>query len=197
MPEEHADLAARQALDATDATPRLAIVLADAFSADPQRTAEAVSQALPEGVVVVGGGSAGGDVGITIPPLQFCDDQVAEDGIAVLLFSGPLMISVAVGTGWRTLGAKGIVTSAQGGQLDRIDDRPASEFLAPYLDVTGPAAFGNPLAVVEADTDRSYLRAILGVRPGDRDRPSPWRRPGRGDRPAHDGRDGRHPGRHA
>ena len=92
--------------------------------------------------------------------------------------------SVAVGTGWRTLGARGTVTSAQGGQLDRIDDRPASEFLAPYLDVTGPAAFGNPLAVVEADTDRSYLRAIVGVRPGDRDRPGPWRRPGRGDRPA-------------
>jgi hypothetical protein len=157
--------AARQALDATDATPRLAIVLADAFSADPQRMAEAISQALPEGVVVVGGGSAGGDVGVTIPPLQFCDDQTADDGIAVLLFSGPLMISVAVGTGWRPLGARGVVTSARGGQLDRIDDRPAGEFLAPYLDATGPAAFGNPLAVVEADTDRSYLRAILGSDP--------------------------------
>ena len=111
---------------------------------------------------MVGGGSAGGDVGVTIPPLQFCDDQVAEDGIALLLFSGPLMISFAVGTGWRTLGAAGIVTSAEGGRLDRIDDRPASEFLATYLDVTWLVAFGNPLAVVEADTDRSYLRAILG-----------------------------------
>jgi hypothetical protein len=83
-----------------------------------------------------------------------------------MLFSGPLAMSVAVGTGWRTLGAKGTVTSARGGQLDRIDDRPASEFLAPYLDVTGPPAFGNPLAVVESDTEHSYLRAILGSDPG-------------------------------
>jgi hypothetical protein len=158
--------AAREALEATHDTPRLAIVFADAFTADPQRTAERVAEALPEGVVVVGGGSAWGDIRRPISTLQSCDERVAEDGVAVLLFSGRLAMSVAVGTGWRTLGAKGIVTSARGGEIDRIDDRPASEFLAPYLDVTGPHAFGNPLAVVESDTEHSYLRTILGSDPG-------------------------------
>jgi hypothetical protein len=158
--------AALEALAATDRPPRLAIVLAEAFSADPQRTAEAVTRALPEGVVVVGGGSARGELGTTVPTYQFCNERLTEDGVAVLLFSGRLALSVAVGTGWKTLGARGTVTAARGGGLlDRIDDRPASEFLTPYLDVTGPPAFGNPLAVVEAGTDRSYLRAIVGSDP--------------------------------
>ncbi len=157
--------AAFEALGATDRTPRLAIVLAEPFLADPQRTTEAITRALPEGVVVVGGGSARGDLGTTVPSYQFCNDRVADDGVAILLFSGQVALSVAVGTGWKTLGARGTVTAARGGQLDRIDDRPASDFLKPYLDVTGPAAFGNPLAVVEADTDRSYLRAIVGSDP--------------------------------
>jgi hypothetical protein len=157
--------AAREALEPTRETPRLAIVFADAFIADPQRTAEVVAEALPGGVVVVGGGSAWGDIRRTISTFQSCDDRVAEDGVAVMLFSGQLAMSVAVGTGWRTLGAKGTVTSARAGELDRIDDRPASEFLAPYLDVTGPPAFGNPLAVVEPESKESYLRAILGSDP--------------------------------
>jgi hypothetical protein len=157
--------AALEALEATHDSPRLAIVFAEAFIADPQRTAEVVAQALPEGVVVVGGGSAWGDIRHAISTVQSCDDRMADDGVAVMLFSGRLAMSVAVGTGWRTLGAKGTVTSARGGQLDRIDDRPASEFLAPYLDVTGPPAFGNPLAIFESDTEHSYLRAILGSDP--------------------------------
>ncbi len=157
--------AALEALGATDRPPRLAIVLAEPFAADPQRTTEAITRALPEGVVVVGGGSARGELGTTVPTYQFCNDRVADDGVAILLFSGQVALSVAVGTGWKTLGARGTVTAARGGLLDRIDDRPASDFLKPYLDVTGPAAFGNPLAVVEADTDRSYLRAIVGSDP--------------------------------
>ncbi|MFI5262830.1 MAG: FIST C-terminal domain-containing protein, partial [Candidatus Limnocylindrales bacterium] len=33
------------------------------------------------------------------------------------------------------------------------------------LDVTGPASYGNPLAVVEAGGDESYFRAIQGTDP--------------------------------
>ena len=54
---------------------------------------------------------------------------------------------------------------AGSGVVHEIDGRPAIEFLARYLDVTGPASFGNPLAVVEAGRDESYLRAIAGTDP--------------------------------
>jgi len=83
----------------------------------------------------------------------------------VLLFSGPIAHSTALGTGWRTLGATGAVTRAGSGVVHEIDGQPAITFLARYLDVTGPASFGNPLAVVEAGSDESYLRAILGTDP--------------------------------
>ena len=157
--------AAAEALAGATQPPKLAVVFVDAYSSDPQRTSDVMTRALPDGVVVVGGGSARGELGIQTPTYQFCDDRVTDDGVAVLLFSGPLAVSVAVGTGWRTLGARGTVTAARGGMLDTIDGHPASDFLRPYLDVTGPPAFGNPLAVVEVGTDRSYLRAIIGSDP--------------------------------
>ncbi len=157
--------AASQALAGTSLEPKLCIVLAEAFVVDPQLTLNAMSRALPDGVVLVGGTSARRDFVTVTPTYQFGAGQVAQDGVAVLLFSGPLAYSTAVGTGWRTIGATGTVTRSEYGAVHEIDGRPALEFLARYLDVTGPASFGNPLAVVEAGGDESYLRAIQGSNP--------------------------------
>ena len=78
---------------------------------------------------------------------------------------GPVLASTAVGTGWRTLGTTGIVTSSGSGVVNAIDGRPAIEFLARYLDATGPASFGNPLSVIEVGGDEPYYRAITGTDP--------------------------------
>ena len=51
------------------------------------------------------------------------------------------------------------------GWLHEIDGQPAIAFLARYLDVTGPASYGNPLAVIEAGGDEWYLRAIRETDP--------------------------------
>jgi hypothetical protein len=152
--------AAGQAMAATEREPRVCVVLTEGFVHDPQLTLDAMARALPVGVTMVGGTSAGHDFASTAPSFQFCADRVTDDGVAVLLFSGPIAHSIALGTGWRTLGATGTVTRAGTGVIHEIDDRPAIEFLARYLDVTGPASFGNPMAVVEASGDESYLRAI-------------------------------------
>jgi hypothetical protein len=155
--------AAEQALSATARAPKVCIVLAEAFVMDPQRTLNAMAGALPEGVVIVGGGSARSDFFATrSPTFQFCNERVVTDGVAILLFSGPLAFSIAVGTGWKPIGPTGTVTSSAFGALHGIDGRPALEFLARYLDVTGPDAYGNPLAVVEAGADESYFRVIQG-----------------------------------
>jgi hypothetical protein len=90
---------------------------------------------------------------------------VTQDGVVLLLFSGPVAWSTAIGTGWRTIGATGTVTRARVGEVHEIDGHPAIEFVRRYLDVTGPASFGNPLAIVEAGGDESYLRAIVGSDP--------------------------------
>ena len=157
--------AVRQAMDATRLEPKVCIVLTEAFVIDPQLTLDAMARALPDGVVMLGGTSARRDFVTVSPTYQFCDDRVASDGVAILLFSGPVAHSVAVGTGWRTIGVTGTVTRSEYGRVNEIDGHPALEFLARYLDVTGPASFGNMLAVVEAGGDEAYLRAIQGSDP--------------------------------
>ena len=152
--------AAGQAMAATEREPKVCVVLTEGFANDPQRTLDAMARALPAGVTMVGGTSAGHDFASTQPSFQFCADRVSDDGVAVLLFSGPIAHSTALGTGWRTLGATGTVTRAGSGWLHEIDGQPAIAFLARYLDVTGPASYGNPLAVIEAGGDEWYLRAI-------------------------------------
>ncbi len=158
--------AVTQAMAATTKDPKVCIVLTEGLARDPQVVLEGMGKALPPDVVVVGGASAQRDyVGTNASGYQFRGHEIVQHGIAVLLFSGPIAFSTAVGTGWRTLGAVGTVTRSDPGALREIDGRPALEFLARYLDATGPAAFGNPLAVTEVGASEFYLRAIQGSDP--------------------------------
>lgn len=157
--------AVSQAMAATGRDPALCIVLTEGLMGDPQLALEVLAHALPAGVEIVGGASARHDFSSAVPGFQCCDDRVVQDGIALLLFSGPIAYATATGTGWRTIGVQGVVTRSGMGGIDEIDGRPATEFLARYLDVTGPASYGNPLAVVETGDAESYLRAIVGSDP--------------------------------
>ena len=157
--------AAGQAMAGTQQAPSVCIVLTEGFAADPQETLVAMAGALPVGVTMVGGTSAGRDFSASRPSFQFCGDRVSDDGVAVLLFSGPIAHATALGTGWRTIGATGTVTRSGTGVVHEIDGQPAISFLARYLDVTGPASFGNPLAVIESGGDEWYLRAVLAADP--------------------------------
>lgn len=149
---------AAQALAATELAPVACVVLTATFIADPQRTIDALAAALPDGVVILGGGSAREtfrDVGQT---LQFGRGEVSDDGIAVVLFSGPVAISTAVGTGWTTIGRRGTVTRSGEGRIDEIDGQPALAFVSRYVDDPGP---GLTLAVFEDSSDDFYLRTML------------------------------------
>ena len=182
-----------EARSKSDRDPKICVVFADAGIVEPQRTLDALAAALPDGVVVVGGGSAWHDVGSGAPSWQFCNERVTSEGVAVLLFSGPVAYSIAVGTGWRSLGASGVITRSAPRQIDEIDGRPAVEFLARYLDVTGPAAFGNPLAVREVGANESYLRAVTGSDASSGALSVLGLDPRRLDGPAHDRDDRGHP----
>jgi hypothetical protein len=157
--------AAGQAMATTKRDPKVCVVLTEGARVDPPLTLAAMARALPEGVVLVGGGSSRRDLRVRTPTYQFCNERVAEDGVAVLMFSGPVAYAAAIGTGWRKVGATGTVTRSGNGVVDEIDGRPALEFLARYLDVTGPASYGNPLAIMEAGSEEPYLRAVVGSDP--------------------------------
>lgn len=162
------DLAAacRSAVDAvlTGVTrePRLCIVLADSANADPALMLTTIRGLLPPDVTAIGGGSARSDLASITPTYQFAGDRITEDGIALLLFSGPLRHSVAVGTGWKAIGSRGVITAVDRNLIKEIDGAPAMEFIHRYLDSTGPASFGNPLAIYEPGVDEPYLRVALG-----------------------------------
>jgi hypothetical protein len=158
--------AVEQAMAATTKEPKLCVVLTEGLARDPQLILEGMAKALPPHVVVVGGASAQRNFAPDSPAAyQFRGTELVQHGIAILLFSGPIAFSTSVGTGWRTIGAVGTVTRSQAGSVQEIDGKPALEFLARYLDATGPAAFGNPLAVTEAGASDFYLRAIQGSDP--------------------------------
>ena len=150
--------AVEEALAATARRPRLCIMLTDGL--DGQRTLEAVRGALPDDVVVIGGGASGKTVGRR-PSFQFCNDDVIEDGVALLLLSGEFAFSFAVGTGLRPIGPSGTVTRAEYGLIHEIDGRPAEQFIAGYVDDPGPATYGNPLAVRAQGATEPYLRVML------------------------------------
>ncbi|MEA2646511.1 MAG: hypothetical protein QOE92_1594 [Chloroflexota bacterium] len=151
--------AVAQAMAATEQEPRLCIVFSESSAVDPKSTLDALTAALPEGILVLGGSSARNDFTTMTPTFQFAGDAVAQDGVAIMLFSGPIRFSAAVGTGWRTLGPRGRITRADDGLVQEIDGRPAVEFLARYLDAAGPATYANPLAIFEAGSEEFYLRA--------------------------------------
>lgn len=153
--------AAAEALAGTTREPRVCIVFAEVFAADPQLVLDTLRNALPPGVELIGGASSRTDLGPVVPTYQFCDERVAEDGVAVLLFSGPIASSVAIGTGWKAIGPQGTITAVRDNVIVGIDGRPALEFLSRYLDATGPASFGNPIAVHEDGADQPYLRVAV------------------------------------
>ena len=152
---------AMDAMSRTTRDPKVCVVLAENFVTDPQRTVNGLAKALPDGVVIVGGGSGRGRSNQMRPTLQFGAGGVAEDGLAILLFSGPVAISTAVGTGWKTIGRRGIVTGSAENLLEAIDGRPAAEFVSRYVGELGSGLAGTPLAVFESSGEEFYLRTMM------------------------------------
>jgi len=158
--------ACRRAIDEARAgvtrDPRVCIVLENSTANDPAAMLPVIRSLLPPGVTVIGGGSARSELTQITPTYQFAGDRVTENGIVVMLFSGPIHHSVAIGTGWRPIGTRGVVTGSDTNLIREIDGRPALNFLHRYLDETGPASFGNPMAIWEPGAPEPYLRIALG-----------------------------------
>ena len=158
-PAAAARAALNEALAGTEREPKVCIVLTEPLSG--QHAIEALRAGLPSTVLIVGGAAGRHDLGGQTPTYQFCNDHVSPDGLAVLVLAGPVAYSAAVGMGWRTLGPQGIVTRSDYGAIDEIDGKPAGEWASSYLDLTGPGALGNPLAIQDPGSTGWYLRVVL------------------------------------
>jgi hypothetical protein len=144
----------------TDKEARLCIALPSVARHNPSDLLEHLREELGEGVAVLGGGSAGQSSRDEdmINAYQFCNEQFVHDAVPILLFSGPLVYSFGIDTGWRPVGRKAKVTRASQGVVHEIDGEPALAFYQHYLGADVEPTPANPLAVFASDSDEFYLR---------------------------------------
>ncbi len=139
----------------------LCITLPESLTASGQQIVEALSQGLGGGVPVLGATS--GDGFQMVRTLQFCGREVCSDSVPVLLFSGPLVYSIAVESGWEPIGEPGLVTRAEGNVVHEIDGRPAIEFYRRFQGADGVPTPECPLAILDQHGAVESLRATSGA----------------------------------
>ena len=159
--------AARQAVEdatrKTDKPPALLIVTPTVERFDPTAVTVEIGEVLGPTVPVIGGGAAP-DFPIAMPWLggvQFYGNQVLTNSLPVLLISGPLKVSVGVAHGWSPVGKTAVVTRSDDYTVYEIDGEPILDFYHRYLGVGSEPAIANPLAILDDDTGRYYLRAPM------------------------------------
>ena len=160
-------LAAREAVlqakTGTDKPPALAIVTPSVEGFDPSALSAAIEEALGGDVPVFGGGAVP-DFPVTAPwegGTQIFGRELITDALPMLLLSGPLVVSVGVRHGWKSVGRKAVVTRSKHERVYEIDGEPVVDFYRHYLGATGEPAIANPLAIIDSETGRTYLRAPL------------------------------------
>jgi hypothetical protein len=155
--------AVEEATRKTDKQPALLIVTPTVEELDPTAITFEIGAVLGHTVPVVGGGAAP-DFPIAMPwrgGVQFYGNQVLTDSLPVLLVSGPLKVSVGVAHGWNPVGKTAVVTRSDDNKVYEIDGEPILDFYQRYLGTESEPAIANPLAILDNDTGRYYLRAPM------------------------------------
>ena len=78
------------------------------------------------------GGGAGDNFAMR-QTYQYCDDEIASDGVAYALLSGEAQPASAVGIGYIPIGSERTVTRSQGNVIYEIDGKPVLEVLQEYV----------------------------------------------------------------
>ena len=151
--------------------PQLAFVLPDGLTSSAYEVLDGFNHTLGSGIPVVGGMSADRVAGSkdSYATYQFCGDRVLTDSVPTLIFSGPLLYSLGVESGWSPIGERMTVTRAENNVLHELNDRPAFEIYSHYLgevlkeNISGLGSY--PLAVYETGLDRFYLRVAKAADP--------------------------------
>jgi hypothetical protein len=78
------------------------------------------------------GGGAGDNLAMR-QTYQYCDDEIASDGVAYALLSGEALPAWAIDVGYVPIGGERKVTRSQGNVIYEIDGKPAVEVLQEYL----------------------------------------------------------------
>lgn len=91
---------------------------------------------------------------------QFFQTEVLSDSVPILLFSGTILFSHGVTSGWHPIGQISKVTKVDKNIVYEIDGKPALDFYHHYLGLL-PPSIEYPLAVFDQNGDNFYIRAPI------------------------------------
>jgi hypothetical protein len=157
-PSRAAQQAVTQAKANSSAPIKLCLTFPESLTSSGVVILEGLKRGLGEGVPIVGGMTA--DDYTFEKTYQFFQDQVLSDAVPVLIFSGDLLVSHGVSSGWQPISPKSRVTKVKGNVVYEIENQRALDFYQQYL---GEKRFLSNYAIhalaIFEDEDRYYMRA--------------------------------------
>lgn len=138
--------------------PALCIALPESLTTSGQQIVESLRDRLKNVPVL---GATAGDAMQLTGTRQFFGRKVCSDSVPVLLFSGPLVFSAAVASGWKAMGEPGLVTRSEVSLVHEIDGSPAIEFYRHRLGEQAMPGPETPLAILDDKGEVTCLRATL------------------------------------
>jgi serine phosphatase RsbU (regulator of sigma subunit) len=137
---------------------RLCLAFPEGIIASADAVVQALNRALDPGCMVFGGVPSR-HYETPAPTLQFFRDEVLEDAVPLLLFSGNIHTAFAISNSWKPVGTRTQVTRARGYEIRRIGKMRALDFYRYYLGEHRAPALEFPLAVYEENTNHFYIRS--------------------------------------
>ncbi len=157
-PDQAVQQAISQAMANSSAQPKLCLTFPESLTSSGVVILESLKRNLGDNVPIVGGMTA--DDYTFEKTYQFFQDQVLSDSIPILLFSGDLLVSHGVASGWTPISPKSRITKAKNNVVYEIENQRALDFYQQYLGAeTFAANYAIHALAVFEEQDRFYMRA--------------------------------------
>ncbi|NJL57034.1 hypothetical protein HC928_19225 [bacterium] len=139
---------------------KFCITLPESWTVSALSILEALKQVLGKEIPIFGGLTAGqSQIQRTY---QFFQSEVYSDAVPILLFSGSVLFSHGIASGWHPIGKQGQITKVRENIVYEIDGKPALDFYRHYLGDLPPSG-EYPLAVFDVLSQHYYMRAPSGI----------------------------------
>lgn len=151
--------AVEQAKSKSTAAPKLCLTHPESLTTSGVSILNGLKLALGQDVPIFGGLAA--DQSRYQNTYQFFQTEVLSDSVPILLFSGTILFSHGVASGWHPIGQISKVTKVDKNIVYEIDGKPALDFYHHYLGLL-PPSMEYPLAVFDdQNRDNFYIRAPI------------------------------------
>lgn len=150
--------AVEQAKVKSTADPQLCLAHPESLTTSGVSILDGLKLALGENFPIFGGLAA--DQSRYQKTYQFFQTEVLSDAVPILLFSGNVLFSSGIASGWLPIGKTSKVTKVDKNIVYEIDHQPALNFYHHYLGSL-PPSMEYPLAVFTEDETSFYLRAPI------------------------------------